>query len=121
MSLAIDSDFDGGNIRCLAAPAPDRIRLEIVPDAGGAFFQWFYFDMQGAAGEDCVLRIENASGATYPEGWKGIAPLPRRMARSGFGSPPTTTARRSPSGTVLPATRCVSPTSRLTRWRATTR
>ena len=71
MSLAIDSDFDGGNIRCLAAPAPDAIRLEIVPDAGGKFFQWFYFRLAGGAGRDCVLRIENAGAATYPEGWRG--------------------------------------------------
>ena len=70
MSLTIDSDFDGGNIRCLAARAPDRIRLEIVPDAGGEFFQWFYFSVRGAAGKDCVLRIENAGGATYPDGWR---------------------------------------------------
>ena len=71
MSLTIDSDFDGGNIRCLAAPVPDRIRLEIVPDAGAEFFQWFYFRLRGAAGKDCVLRIENAHGVTYPDGWRG--------------------------------------------------
>ena len=71
MTLAIDSDFDGGNIRCLAAPAPDAIRLEIVPDAGGVFFQWFHFCLSGAAGRDCVLRIENAAAAAYPEGWRG--------------------------------------------------
>ncbi len=70
-SLAIDSDFDGGNIRCLRASAPSRIRLEIVPDAGGAFFQRFYFRLTGAAGRDCVLRIQNAGAATYPAGWKG--------------------------------------------------
>ena len=70
MSLTIDSDFDGGNIRCLAARAPEKIRLEIAPDAGGAFFQWFYFRVAGAAGEDCVLRIENAGGAAYPDGWR---------------------------------------------------
>ena len=71
MGLVIDSDFDGGNIRCLAAPAPDAVRLEIVPDAGAKFYQWFYFRVRGAAGEDCVLRIENAGGATYTDGWKG--------------------------------------------------
>ena len=75
MSLAIDSDFDGGNIRCLAAASPGAIRLEIVPDAGGVFFQWFYFRVRGAAGADCVLRIENASGAAYPQGWKGYRAL----------------------------------------------
>ena len=70
MSLIIDSDFDGGNIRCLQASAPDAIRLEIVPDAGGRFFQWFYFRLRSAAGKDCVLRIENAGAASYPEGWR---------------------------------------------------
>ena len=71
MSLVIESDFDGGNIRCLSAPAPDAVRLEIVPDAGDEFYQWFYFRVRGAAGRDCVLRIENAGGATYTGGWKG--------------------------------------------------
>ena len=33
MSLSIDCDFDGGNIRCLSAAAPDNIRLDIRPDA----------------------------------------------------------------------------------------
>ena len=71
VSLTIESDFDGGNIRCLAATSPDAIRLEIVPDAGAEFFQWFYFRLAAAAGKDCVLRIENAGGATYTDGWKG--------------------------------------------------
>ena len=71
MSRTIDCNFDGGNIRCLALPKTGPIRLEIVADEGGAFYQWFYFRLRGAAGEDCVLRIENAAGATYPEGWKG--------------------------------------------------
>ena len=70
LSLTIDSDFDGGNIRCLAARAPEKIRLEIVPDAWAEFFQWFYFRVRGAAGRDCVLRIENAGGAAYPAGWR---------------------------------------------------
>ena len=71
MSLSIDSDFDGGNIRCLEASSPGAIRLEIVPDAGGRHYQWFYFRLRGAAGRDCVLTIENAAGASYPEGWPG--------------------------------------------------
>ena len=71
MSLAIDSDFDGGNIRCLAAPSPAGIRLEIVPDADAGFYQWFCFRLRGAGGRDCVLRIENAGGASYPAGWQG--------------------------------------------------
>ena len=29
------------------------------------------FRVRGAAGQDCVLRIENAGGATYTDGWKG--------------------------------------------------
>ena len=119
MSLTIDSDFDGGNIRCLAARAPDRIRLEIVPDAGGEFFQWFYFSVRGAAGKDCVLRIENAGGVTYPDGWRDyravasedgedLAPRRDRVRRQGADDPLQASQ----------ATRCASPTSRLTRWSA---
>ena len=105
MSLTIDSDFDGGNIRCLAARAPDRIRLEIVPDAGGEFFQWFYFSVRGAAGKDCVLRIENAGGVTYPDGWRDyravasedgedLAPRRDRVRRQGADDPPQARRRR---------------------------
>lgn len=71
MSLSVDCDFDGGNIRCLSAAAPDDIRLAIRPDAGAEFFQWFFFRLRGAGGRDCVLRIENAGAASYPEGWRG--------------------------------------------------
>ncbi len=71
MSLSIDSDFDGGNIRCLDATSAANIRLEIVPDAKAEFFQWFYFRLSGARGRDCVLKIENAGAASYPAGWRG--------------------------------------------------
>ena len=71
MSLSIDSDFDGGNIRCLHAASPADIRLEIVPDGKAGFFQWFYFRLDGARQRDCVIRIENAGAASYPAGWRG--------------------------------------------------
>ena len=71
MSISIDSDFDGGNIRCLDATASQDIRLEIVPDHKSDFFQWFYFRLSGARNRDCVLRIENAGAASYPAGWRG--------------------------------------------------
>ena len=71
MGLSIDCDFDGGNIRCLSAAAPDDIRLDIRPDGCAAFFQWFFFRLRGAGGRDCVLKIENAGAASYPEGWRG--------------------------------------------------
>ena len=79
MGLPIDCDFDGGNIRCLSAAAPDDIRLEIRPDGRAAFFQWFFFRLRGAGGRDCMLKIENAGAAV------------------GFGQ-----QRGSPAGRIMP-------------------
>ena len=31
--------------------------------------QWFYFRLHGAEGFPCVIHIENAGEASYPEGW----------------------------------------------------
>ncbi|CAN5238236.1 M14-type cytosolic carboxypeptidase [soil metagenome] len=70
MTLKIDADFDGGNIivdRASIASADLRIR----DDAGGRWFQWFYFRVDGAAGQDLTLRITNAGASAYPDGWPG--------------------------------------------------
>ena len=68
--LAIDSAFDGGNIRLVAVHG-DRIDLEIVADHLSDFFQWFSFRVSGASGRRLTLRIVNAGGAAYPFGWPG--------------------------------------------------
>ncbi len=68
--LAIDAAFDGGNIRPVAV-AGDTIDLEIVRDHQSDFYQWFSFRVSGAEGRALTLRIVNAGGAAYPQGWPG--------------------------------------------------
>lgn len=71
----ITNDFDGGNITVLEASAPDNIRLEIRRDNQSDFYQWFCFRLSGAQGQPLVMRIENAGGAAYAEGWEGYRAL----------------------------------------------
>jgi murein tripeptide amidase MpaA len=68
--VRISSNFDGGNIECLASASPEDIRLTIRKDNESDFYQWFFFRLTGARGEECILKIENAGGAAYPAGWK---------------------------------------------------
>ncbi len=67
--LNISSDFDHGNIDCLDVSDPANIRLAIKKDGLAAFYQWFYFRVDGAAGQPLAMVIENASGASYVDGW----------------------------------------------------
>src|SRR3954454_5723126 len=69
--MRISSNFDGGNITCLACDAADDIRLSINRDSNSDFYQWFHFRLTGARGRDCVLKIVNAGGAAYAKGWQG--------------------------------------------------
>lgn len=70
MSVIIDSNFDGGNIKRLDDGAGEVVRLAIEPDAGGEFFQWFFFRVTAVPGQRYRLRIENAGQAAYPRGWQ---------------------------------------------------
>jgi murein tripeptide amidase MpaA len=73
-SIAIDSAFDGGNIRLLAIEEAEdsfRIDLEIVADHQSDFFQWFSFRVSGAEGRTLRFRIVNAGHSAYPFGWPG--------------------------------------------------
>ena len=70
MSVSISSAFDGGNIEVLDCQSDDNIRLNIVPDAGGEFYQWFYFRMTSVSGNSYQLHIDNAGSSSYPDGWK---------------------------------------------------
>lgn len=70
MSIHVDAAFDSGNIAVVAADGA-TFTLEIVPDAGGAFYQWFHFRVAGARGVPLTLRIVNAGGSAYPYGWPG--------------------------------------------------
>lgn len=69
--MHINSNFDGGNIRCLKCEQSSDIQLEIKKDHNSEFYQWFYFRLTGAEGQDCSLKILNAAGAAYKEGWPG--------------------------------------------------
>ena len=68
--MRISSDFDGGNITCLACADPDDIQLVIDKDSNSDFYQWFHFRLSGARGQACTLKIVNAGGAAYPNGWR---------------------------------------------------
>ncbi len=68
--IKISSDFDSGNITCLDANEPSNIQLEIKSDGKADFRQWFYFSVEGAAGQSLVLRIMNAHASSYVGGWK---------------------------------------------------
>src|SRR6266849_1107231 len=70
VTMRISSNFDAGNIACLACAEPGDIQLAINRDNGSDFYQWFYFRLTGARGRDCALRIMNAGSAAYPKGWK---------------------------------------------------
>ena len=70
MSLSISSAFDGGNIKLVAVDG-NRVDLEIVKDHQSDFYQWFYFRVTGGSGRDLELRILNAAGSAYPNGWDG--------------------------------------------------
>jgi murein tripeptide amidase MpaA len=70
MSLVIDADFHGGNI-VVQTTGATTADLTLRPDSNGPWFQWFYFRVDGAAGQALRLRILNAGASSYPEGWAG--------------------------------------------------
>ncbi len=76
--IQISHNFDGGNIIVKSAECVDDIKLEIRKDNGSDFYQWFYFRLSGAAGQDCRIGIENAGGSAYPAGWENY------MARASY-------------------------------------
>lgn len=85
--MRISSSFDGGNITCLACAEPDDIRLAIDKDGNSDFYQWFHFRLTGARGADCALKLTNAGGAAYAEGWKGYRAVASYDRRDWFRVP----------------------------------
>ncbi|MGZ3182729.1 MAG: M14 family metallopeptidase [Telluria sp.] len=71
MSIKISSQFDAGAIEVVRATSPEAIDLNIRKDSHADIIQWFYFRLQGAAGERCTIRFLNAGQAAYPAGWEG--------------------------------------------------
>jgi len=70
MTITISSQFDGGNIECVKCDCAKDIHLNIVPDTGDEFFQWFFFRLTAKRDIDYVLTIDNAGKSSYPDGWK---------------------------------------------------
>ncbi|ATE63519.1 M14 family metallopeptidase [Rhizorhabdus dicambivorans] len=71
--ISITSGFDSGNIAVLSenpVPGGTSFDLAIVKDHQSDFYQWFHFRLTGAKGTAVTLRITNAGGAAYPDGWK---------------------------------------------------
>jgi murein tripeptide amidase MpaA len=70
--MKISTNFDGGNI-LLDSIQPKKkfteVNLNLRPDTGAGFMQWFYFKLTGAAEQAVVLKILNASEAFSPAGW----------------------------------------------------
>src|SRR5947207_11067035 len=69
--LKISQAFDGGAIEPIAVDTAEAIRVDIRADSHADFRQWFYFRLQGARGESCRIRFENAGRCTYVDGWHG--------------------------------------------------
>jgi len=67
--INISSHFDSGNIKVIAAESASDIQLEIHKDSHSDFYQWFHFRLQSDVGSEHIMRITNAAGAAYVEGW----------------------------------------------------
>lgn len=68
--IKISTQFDAGSVTVTDLSDPSNIRLNLRPDNASDFAQWFYFRLQGAAYQNCVMHFENASSSAYPDGWQ---------------------------------------------------
>ncbi len=68
--MKISTQFDAGAVTVTSLADPQNIRLAIRGDNASDFAQWFYFRLQGAAYQNCVMHFENAASAAYPDGWE---------------------------------------------------
>lgn len=69
-SITISNNFDGGSIDVIDASDRLNIQLNIKPDNASDFFQWFYFRLEGQAGQRCRINIVNAGQAAFLGGWE---------------------------------------------------
>ena len=69
--MYITANFDAGNIEVISLEDKNNIQLEIRPDYGDEFLQWFNFRLSGEIGEQYVLNIVNAGKSSYVKGWEG--------------------------------------------------
>ncbi len=69
--IAINSQFDSGNIECVDCGSADNIQLRIRVDNESHFYQWFYFRVTGVKQTACRLQLINAASSAYTDGWEG--------------------------------------------------
>ncbi|MGZ8273167.1 MAG: M14 family metallopeptidase [Burkholderiaceae bacterium] len=74
MTIEISSNFDSGAIETLAIDGTVvdlAIRHDVAADGTRSeFLQWFHFRVSGAEQTGARLRIVNAGGTTYADGWR---------------------------------------------------
>jgi murein tripeptide amidase MpaA len=70
MPIKISQQFDAGAIDVIRADTANAIDLNLRKDSHADVLQWFYFRLQGAAGQSCTMRFLNASHATFAQGWE---------------------------------------------------
>ena len=87
MSIRISSGFDAGAIETVSAERADDNQLRLRRDSHADFSQWFHFRLQGASGQQLVLRFVNAGQATYPDGWPGYQVVASTDRQSWFRVP----------------------------------
>jgi len=68
--ISITSNFDSGNILVESINNNGNIDLKIRKDTHAEFFQWFYYRVTGVHDTKLSMRILNAGGASYPEGFE---------------------------------------------------
>ncbi|WP_432470660.1 M14 family metallopeptidase [Amphritea sp. HPY] len=68
--LTVSTGFDAGNIEVVSLQDSADIQLNIRKDNGSDFFQWFYYRLQGGAGQLLRMRLLNAAEAAYVDGWE---------------------------------------------------
>jgi murein tripeptide amidase MpaA len=71
MPVSLCSVFDSGNGRLVRIEDPATVTMEIVPDAGDAFRQWFHVRLSGVRDLDLTVRIIHLNESAYPAGWPG--------------------------------------------------
>ena len=68
--IKISTCFDAGSVIVKNLTDPSDIRLALRSDNASDFAQWFYFRLQGAAYQNCIMHFDNAADAAYPKGWE---------------------------------------------------
>ncbi|CAM3847936.1 M14 family metallopeptidase [Rheinheimera salexigens] len=68
--MRITSNFDSGNIEIIQADSPDNIQLAIRKDNQSDFYQWFHFRLNTPHAEHHKIKLMNAGGSAYADGWK---------------------------------------------------